>query len=482
MTNINFCDEGLAALWNKVHVGERLSLDDGLVLFGTNDLASLGKMAEVVQQRINGDAVSFILRDKNRPDVHKTAHRPGAASDVSFLCDRIGTYRERLDRLLRLRELQDETGGFLAFNPFPHQYGITGAKPPYEPVSAADMLKTIAVSRLILDNIPHIKADLDSVAADTAASALHFGIDDMEGAVDDEENVYDAAAASPMPHVKERMISIIINAGKIPVERDDCYLPLDVHSENVIGKIPYLNSFPFYNYFEKGKFKLLPVVPRHMGILSDRGRIIAGPFSFMDYLAQENTLEMMDYCIAAHDRVRSILLFSRYSWPELQGKKIGIMDDTATSVHLLRVLLEGKYSVKADLVRMPRANRDYRHFDAFLLIGDEALKYNKCGQPGFQYIFDLATEWHDWQQLPFVFAVWAQRKSLPAGEKKDIKEAIGRALAREKREPSLLSALHGRRLGLTETETATYLDGIIYHLGDEERAAIKVFRKLAAMD
>lgn len=615
MTDISFRDERLVPLWDKVQRGERLTLEDGLILFGTNDIIALGKMAATVQQRLNGDAVYFALNQKIEPsnicvlacrfcnfalkadqpgaydmslpeilgmikpgirevhitgslnphrpwnyyvemirqikehfpqtdlkaftaveldffskkfklslkeileqlkaagldtlpgggaevfserirrelfpqkigaqtwlNIHQLAHRLGIRSNATLLYGHIETCEERLKHLVLLRAAQDETGGFLAFIPLAFQPGSTGIKPPHEFTSAIDDLKTIAVSRLILDNFPHIKAYWVMLTEEVAAAALNFGADDLEGTVGGEKIAHDAGAVSPMWLAQERLINIIRDAGKIPVERDGFYRPLNVHAEDVVGKIPYLNSVPFYNYFEKGHFKLLPAAPRHLGLLSSRGLIIAAPFSLMDYLAQENELELMDYCIASFDQVRSILLFTRYPWSGLHGKNIGIIDDTATSVHLLRVLLEKKYGVKANLTRMPTASQDYENFDAVLLIGDPALKTNKSGLPGFYQVFDLATEWYEWQKMPFVFAVWAAQKSLSPGRKRDLKAALRKALASEKRNPSLLSTLHGQRIGLTASETAVYLAGITFHLGKAERAAIKVFRELAIAD
>jgi len=612
MIDIRFRDQHLAALWRKVQNGERLTHADGLILFGTDDIISLGKMAAAVQQRLNGDAVYFAVNQKIEPsnicihscrfcnfavkadhpgaydmslteilslikpdirevhitgslnpqqpwsyyldmvrqikkqypqtdvkaftaveldffcnkfklpmkeileqlkaagldtipgggaevfserirqelypekigatvwlDIHKAAHRLGIKSNATLLYGHIETCGERLDHLIQLRAAQDETGGFLAFIPLAFQPGSTGIKQPHEFTSAIDDLKTIAVSRLMLDNFPHIKAYWVMLTEDVAAAALNFGADDLEGTVGGEKIAHDAGATSPLSLAKERLITIIRDAGKIPVERDGFYRPLDVHAEDVVGKIPYLNSLPFYNYFEKGPFKLLPAAPRYLGMLSAKGRISAAPFSLMDYLAQEDELELMDYCIASFNQVQSILLFSRFPWSELQDKKIGIIDDTATSVHLLRVLLEKKYGVKADLTRMEGKNDDYRMFDAVLLIGDPALKTSKSGLPGFDRVFDLATEWYEWQKMPFVFAVWAVRKSLPAGRKRSLKAALRKALAREEREPSPFSALHGRRLGLTPAETAAYLAGITFHLGEAERRAIEIFRTLA---
>jgi aminodeoxyfutalosine synthase len=489
MTDIGFHDERLIPVWDKVQRGERLTLEDGLVLFRTSDIIALGKMAAAVQQRMNGDAVYFALNQKIEPsnicvlscrfcnfalkadqpgaydmsldeilgmikpdirevhitgslnpqrpwsyylemireikehfpqadikaftaveldyfhrkfklpvkeileqlkaagldtlpgggaevfserirqelyprkigaktwlDIHKTAHRLGIRSNATLLYGHIETWEERLEHLIRLREAQDETGGFLAFIPLAFQPGSTGIKQPHEFTSAIDDLKTIAVSRLLLDNFPHIKAYWVMLTEEVAAAALNFGADDLEGTVGGEKIAHDAGATSPLSLAKDRLITIIRDAGKIPVERDSFYRPLDVHAEGVVGKIPYLNCVPFHNYFEKGYFKILPAVPRHLGLLSARGLIIAATFSLMDYLAQEDELELIDYCIASFDQVRSILLFTRYPWSELQGKNIGIIDDTATSVHLLRVLLEKKYGVKANLIRMQGAN------------------------------------------------------------------------------------------------------------------------------
>ena len=611
--NINFRDQKLAPLWDKLQRGERLTFADGLVLFCTNDLISLGKMAATVQQRISGDVVYFVLNQKIEPsnicslscrfcnfsvregeagayemtvaeiigriapdirevhitgslhphreweyylemvrrikkqfpwvdvkaftaveidffhkkfgipvkevlkqlkdagldtmpgggaevfserirrrlfprkigaktwlDVHKIAHRLGIPTNATLLYGHIETYEERLTHMIRLREAQDETGGFLAFIPLAFQPGRTGIKPRNEFTSAIDDLKTIAVSRLMLDNFPHIKAYWVMLTEEAAAAALNFGADDLDGTVGGERIAHAAGAASPMSLTKDRLIKIITDAGKIPVERDGRYHPLDVYAEGVIGKIPYLNSVPFYNYLEKGQFKVLPVVPRRMGILSLKGRIAAGPFSLMDYLAQEESLDLMNYCIAARDEVKSILLFSREDWSRLNGKNIGITDDTATSVQLLRVLLKKKYGIKANLVRMEGHARDYAGFAAVLLIGDEALRRCKYGLTGFKNVFDLATEWYEWQRLPFVFAVWAERKSLSIGDKKDIREKFRKALAKEKREPSFLSALHGRRIGLTPAETRDYLDGFTFRLGKQEKKAIDVFRKMVA--
>ncbi len=344
-----------------------------------------------------------------------------------MLYGHIETLEERLIHMIRLREAQDETGGFLTFIPLAFQPGDTGIKPRNRFTSAIDDLKTIAISRLMLDNFPHIKAYWVMLTEEVASVALNFGADDMDGTVGGEKIAHDAGALSPMALKKDQIIRIIRDAGKIPVERDVYYNPLHVHADHVIGKIPYLNSVPFYARFSHPGFTILPVIPHWMGRLSEQGEIDAGPFSLMDFIAQENHLELMGFCIASRDQVKSVMLFSKEGWGDLDGKRIGITDGTSTSVQLLKVLLHKKYNVSAHIERLHGGVNDLSGFDAVLLIGDEALQRNKHGLPGFDLVYDLAREWYEWQKLPFVFAVWAIKRSLPSGIKAGLMTSLAAA-------------------------------------------------------
>jgi aminodeoxyfutalosine synthase len=612
-TTIFFRDRSLIPIWEKVQAGHRLTLEDGLTLYRTADIISLGKMAHAVQQQRSGDAVYFVLNQKiehtnvcvlsckfcdfavrkgdpeayemtsaeilakltpeirevhitggmpadwpweryldivraiheHLPDadvkaftaveidffhkkfrmtveevlrqlqeaglktmpgggaeifservrkllfnqkigakawfeVHKTAHRMGIPTNSTMLYGHIETLEERLLHMMKLREAQDDTGGFLTFIPLAFQPGETGIKPKDRFTSAIDDLKTIAVSRLMLDNVPHIKAYWVMLTEEVASVALNFGADDMDGTVGGEKIAHDAGAMTPMTLAKDRIIRIISDAGKIPVERDAFYNPLRLYADSVIGQIPFLNSVPFYAPLEKGRFKLLPVVPRRMGTLSKRGEIAAGLFSLMDYFDQEDELELMGWCIATRDQVKSVMLFSKEGWRDLDGKTIGITDDTATSVRLLQILLARKYGVRATCVRMHAGVNDHSSYDAVLLIGDEALRRNKEGLPGFELVFDLALEWYDWQKLPFVFAVWAAQQSMSQPDKAELKEMIQRSLASSGGDYVPIAGAHGRRIGLTDAETQEYLAGFNYTLGEREREAMTVFRGLAA--
>lgn len=215
-----------------------------------------------------------------------------------------------------------------------------------------------------------------------------------------------------------------------------------------------------------------------MGILSKKEQLDAGLFSLMDYFEQENTLELLNWCIATRDQVKSVMLFSKEGWGDLDGKLIGITDETATSVKLLQVLLEKKYTVKAKFERLHAGVNDYSAYDAVLLIGDEALRRNKFGLAGFELVFDLAKEWYDWQKLPFVFAVWAVKKSLPNETKKELSEIIEHSLSQSESSYADIGELRGKEIGLNRAEVEEYLAGFNYRLGEREREAMREFRTL----
>ena len=439
-----------------------------------------GGGAEVFSERVRKQLFNQKIGAKAWFAVHETAHRLGIPTNSTMLYGHIETIEERLIHMIRLREAQDRTGGFLTFVPLAFQPGDTGIKPKHRYTSAIDDLKTIAVSRLMLDNFPHIKAYWVMLTEEVASVALNFGADDMDGTVGGEKIAHDAGATSPMTLAKDQIIRIIRDAGKIPVERDVYYNPLRLYQDNVIGKIPYLNTVPFYARFERRRFRVLPVSPRRMGMLNAQGMMDAGVFSLMDYFAGEESLDLMGWCIATRDQVKSVMLFSKEGWKGLDGKTIGIIDDTATSVQLLKVLLEMKYGVSARFERLHAGVNDYSHYDAVLLIGDEALRRNKFGIDGFELVFDLAREWYEWQKLPFVFAVWAVRKALPAETKEELSGIIARSLESCEGDFIPAAGTHGRRIGLTDNETQEYLAGFNYRLGEREREAMVVFRRLNA--
>ncbi len=169
---------------------------------------------------------SRISNDKATADeyleVHRVAHRLGMRTNSTMLYGHVETFEHRVDHILRLRALQDETHGMQAFIPLAFHPDGNGMKNLPAP-TAIDDLRTIAVSRLLFDNIDHIKAYWVSSGPDVAQIALRFGADDLDGTIV-HETIYHAAG-SPVPQgLREGdLVRLIREAGRIPVERDTLY-------------------------------------------------------------------------------------------------------------------------------------------------------------------------------------------------------------------------------------------------------------------
>ena len=171
-----------------------------------------------VRQKISSDKC-----DADRYiSVHRTAHQMGMASTCTMLYGHIETMEERVDHLLRLRALQDETRGFQAFIPLAFHPDNNQMRKLPAP-SAVETLRVLAVSRLLLDNIDHMKAYWVSCGVDVAQTALWFGADDLDGTVQ-EETIYHMAGSKTPAVLSTRDIERLIrDAGREPVERDTLY-------------------------------------------------------------------------------------------------------------------------------------------------------------------------------------------------------------------------------------------------------------------
>jgi aminodeoxyfutalosine synthase len=153
--------------------------------------------------------------------IHGMAHARGIPSNATMLYGHIETYAERVEHLRLLREQQDKSGGFLAFIPL--EYQVSAERIVQRHASALEDLKTIAASRLMLDNFPHVKAYWIMLQEDTAGIALGFGADDIDGTIQRERIAHAADARSPAHNTRARLVRLIRDAGKIPVERDALY-------------------------------------------------------------------------------------------------------------------------------------------------------------------------------------------------------------------------------------------------------------------
>ena len=188
--------------------------------------AGLGSMpgggAEIFHPEIR-DQICEHKADATRwLDVHRAAHELGLKTNCTMLYGHLETAYHRVDHLLRLRELQDETKGFQTFIPLAFHPENTGLSHLQKP-SALDDLRTIAVSRLMLDNIPHIKAYWIMLGIGTAQTALAYGADDLDGTVRHELIYHDAGATTPELLSVEQIQALIRESGRQPVERDTLY-------------------------------------------------------------------------------------------------------------------------------------------------------------------------------------------------------------------------------------------------------------------
>jgi aminodeoxyfutalosine synthase len=168
-------------------------------------------------------------------EVAKTAHRLGLKSNATMLYGHVETVEERIDHMLLLREAQDETMGFMAFIPLAFHPENTRLSHLPKP-SAAEDLRQLAVGRLMLDNFPHIKAYWIMMTPRVAQAGLHFGADDLDGTVVTEEIFHKAGAVSPQEVARQRLIDLIEEAGRVPVERETLYNP--------VGPLPSRREVP----------------------------------------------------------------------------------------------------------------------------------------------------------------------------------------------------------------------------------------------
>lgn len=164
-------------------------------------------------------------------ETHRIAHDLGIRSNCTMLYGHIEAPFHRIDHLLRLRELQDETGGFQTFIPLAFHPENTGLSHITKPSGPMD-LRTMAISRLMLDNIPHMKAYWIMLGIGTAQIALSYGADDIDGTVRHELIYHDAGAETPEVLTVEEICRIIQETGREPVERDTLYRRVEREGSN----------------------------------------------------------------------------------------------------------------------------------------------------------------------------------------------------------------------------------------------------------
>ena len=184
-----------------------------------------GGGAEIFCDRVRRIICDHKITGEQWLDTARTAHQLGLRSNCTMLYGHIENDEDRADHLVKLRELQDETGGFVTFIPLAFHPDNTPLQHIPKTTGFAD-IKNIAVARLMLDNIPHIKAYWIMMTPRIAQIALRFGADDIDGTVVEEKIYHDAGATTSQSLRREELLQLIRKAGREPVERDTLYHPV----------------------------------------------------------------------------------------------------------------------------------------------------------------------------------------------------------------------------------------------------------------
>ncbi len=211
------------------------SVRDTLLELQAAGLESLtGGGAEIFRQEVRSQIARGKESAEEYLDVHRTWHQLGGRSTCTMLYGHVESLADRVDHLDRLRQLQDETHGFVGFVPLayhPENNGIPVDHPP----SGFDSLRTIAISRLYLDNFDHITAYWVGLGLKLAQVALNYGADDLHGTILEEHIFHMAGAKTPQLHTEAEMVKAIRETGLTPVQRDTFYQPIKVWNGEPVG-------------------------------------------------------------------------------------------------------------------------------------------------------------------------------------------------------------------------------------------------------
>jgi aminodeoxyfutalosine synthase len=192
--------------------------------------AGLGSMpgggAEILVEDVRQKICPEKISGARWLEIIRLAHLAGLKTNATMLYGHVETFADRVAHMQMLRDLQDETGGFQTFIPLAFQPENSDLKLDIKGTSGLDDLKTLAISRIFLDNFDHIKAYWVMLGEKIAQVSLAFGVNDLDGTVVEEKIGHDAGASSPQYLTKDGIINLIRKAGRIPVERDTLYRSL----------------------------------------------------------------------------------------------------------------------------------------------------------------------------------------------------------------------------------------------------------------
>ena len=195
-----------------------------------------GGGAEIFRKEVRSQIARGKESAEEYLEVHRTWHRMGGRSTCTMLFGHVESLEDRVDHLRQLRALQDETGGFTGFVALPYQPENNQIPVKHSP-TGFDMLRTIAISRLYLDNFDHITAYWVGMGLKLAQVALDYGADDLHGTIIEEKIFHMAGAASPQSQTEQAMVKAIRETGRVPVQRNTFYEPVKVWDDAALKEI-----------------------------------------------------------------------------------------------------------------------------------------------------------------------------------------------------------------------------------------------------
>jgi len=214
----------------------KVSYEEGLTILKKAGQGSLpGGGAEIFDEVIREQICKDKCTSEQWLQMHEAAHNVGMPSNATMLYGHIEKYEHLIDHMNRLRELQDKTKGFNAFIPLKFR-NKNNQMSGIDEVSIIEDLKVYAISRIFLDNFNHIKAYWPMIGRKTTQLLLSFGVNDIDGTVDDSTKIYTMAGAEEQKPVmtSEQMITLIKQVGRQPIERDSVYNELNDYSQLIL--------------------------------------------------------------------------------------------------------------------------------------------------------------------------------------------------------------------------------------------------------
>ena len=240
-----------------------------------------------------------------------------------------------------------------------------------------------------------------------------------------------------------------------------------------VGRVPFLHAEPFYFDMARRGIEWREMGPKTLAAAAEAGEIDGGPVPLITCFRLEDRFQpVAGFCIASIDRAGGVNLYSTKPIEELDGSRIAIAPEAVTAPQLLKVLLNLKYGVKSfEFVTMQD-----QPFDAFLLIGNQALRQRR-GARGFAHKYDLGEEWNTWTRLPFVFSRWIARRDMDSKEFALLEDSLYVGL-----EDGVDALYHMNEprdeLLMLPRDVVNHIQGLRFYIGLSEQKGIDKFREL----